>query len=162
MELTKKQQEVLRWYAAGHSIRNIEQYVDMERRDINKMLDELGVTNSAEAFSILNEDRNDVDQLTPSNDNLPNAGQEVPEFKPEIPNAGKLQDYDKRKIAERGGNNVEIIPMSLQQAFRMDIRWRPLSEVKAKWVSHAGSEEDLKRAIKEMSPSAYKRFYGDE
>lgn len=162
MELTKKQQEVLRWYAAGHSIRNIEQYVDMERKDIHKMLEELEVTNSAEAFRMLNDDRNDVDQLKPKNDNLPNAGEEVPEFKPDIPNAGKLQDYDKRKIAERGGNDVEIIPMSLQQAFRMDIRWRPLSEVKAKWTTRAGSEENLKRAVQEMSPSAYKRLYGED
>lgn len=166
MALTKKEEEVLRWFASGHSVRNIEQYVDLERSEVNAILKKYDVENTADAFAKLNADKNDTDVLEPTNDNLPNAGEEVPEFTPppaEMPNADKLQKYDKRKIAKNGGNFVDLIPMAQQQAFRMDIRWRPLSEVKAKWLTKLQQDEQvLKAAILELSPSAYKRLYGED
>jgi hypothetical protein len=164
MPLTKKETEVLRWFSAGHSVRNIEQYVDLERKDVNAILKKFDIENTADAYKILSEDQSDTDELTPRDDNLPNAGEEVPEFKPPVdPNANKLQDYDKRKIAERGGNFIDPIPMSHQQAFRMDIRWRPLAEIKNKWLSHVKHDEELlKAAVKEYSPSSYKRLYGED
>lgn len=165
MELNKKQMEILRWYSAGHSLQMIEQYVDLDRRDIRKELEAMGVTNTSEAFQMLNEAKDGSDQLDPSTraENLPNAGEPVPEFKPETPNATKLSDYDKREIAERGGNQVDLIPMAQQHAFRMDIRWRTLSEVQNKWLKYTDhDEEKLKAAVREYSPSAFKRLYGED
>jgi len=161
MELSRGQKEMLRWFAAGHSVQMVAQYVDKDTRDVIKELAELEIDDRWQAERLL-ADASNVEQLEKIDDNLPNAGEEVPEFKQEMPNRDKLADYDKREIAKRGGNTIDLVPLAKQQAFRMDVRWRTLSELTKKWTTILGSEDNLKAAIKEFSPSAFKRLYNEE
>ena len=161
MNLTKSQKEMLRWFAAGHSTQMVAQYVDMENRDVINALAELGVEDRWEAESLL-AGTIDVERLEKTDDNLSNAGEEVPPFKQEMPNRNKLQEYDKREIAARGGNVIDLVPMAKQQAFKMDIRWRTLAEIQHKWLTLLNNEDNLKAAVLEHSPSAYKRLYGED
>ena len=159
MKLSRTQQKLLRWYAAGHSVQMVAQYCDMDTREAGKMLKELEVEDKHEAAALLAGSKDD-EQLEQSNDNLPNAGELVPEFKPDMVDT-KLADYDKREIAARGGNDIDVIPMALEQTFRMDVRWRPLSIVKDKYMSYAKTEEILEATILKLSPASHKRLYGD-
>lgn len=160
MELSREQREVLRWFAGGHSEQMVAQFVDKETSDVRRILAELDVTDRWQAERLVAESEN-IERLEFDDSNIDKGGEEVPEFKPEVPNT-KLQDYDKREIAKRGGNQVDIVPLALQQAFRMDIKWRPLSEIHNKWMPRLQTEANIKAAIQDMSPSAFKRLYGED
>jgi hypothetical protein len=159
MEITKKQKEMLRWYAAGHSAQMVAQYVDMDTREVMAELQKLDVEDRWQAEALLSGSQEENVLKSPENGNLSNAGEEVPPFKQDMPNREKLAEYDKRKIAERGGNTIDLIPLAKQQAFKMDISWRSLDEIKAKWTTIAGGEEKLEAAVKEFNLKAYKHLY---
>jgi hypothetical protein len=150
MALTRKQKEILRWYAAGHHVSSIAQYVNLDDREVKKELKLLEVTTRGEAESLLLNEQN-VDRSDEEDDNWEKGGQEEPQL-PKVKPQTKLQDWDKRKIADRGGNVTDSIPLSRQQDFRTDLKTLPYSEVKVRWLTELKTEEALKDAILEIAP----------
>lgn len=152
----------LRHYANGKQIRDICQYVDVEKRDLMRQFSELGVDSANDARKALAELESD---LSPEADatqktNNENAGQVVPEHKAELTEyKGK---FDRQAAVLRDGQQkVDKVPLATQSEFREDLKVRPWVQIVRKWGDKLSLSEDalMEQAVL-LAPGVTRERFG--